>query len=139
MPIFSAIILKQGDEVCLLKRSKSSINGGVYAFAGGSVDGNETIIDATIRETEEELGILLTQDSLRLAHVLHVKTPNNQEYVNFFFIADAWNGTPTIMEPHKFDDLRFAPLKQLPEDTMKSHKHVVYMMEKGVMYSEYGW
>lgn len=139
MPIFSAIILRKGQSICLLKRSSASVSGGVYAFAGGSVDGAETITQSTIREAQEELGITLTQENLHLAHVLHVKTDKNEEYINFFFQATQWQGEPTVMEPHKCDGVAWFAIDQLPTTIMASHKHVIAMMQKKIAYSEFGW
>lgn len=138
MPIFSALILRRGQKVCLLNRANVKLHDGFYAIAGGGVDGSETVIQATIREAKEELGITLSQEDVKIVHVLHVRTENGDEYINFFIEATEWEGEPTIMEPHKCSDVSWFSITQLPHNLMPMHKHVFERIDKGIIYSEYG-
>ncbi len=139
MPVFTAVILKKGDEVCLLRRANAKLHDGFYAIAGGGVDGGESVIQATIREAQEELGVNLDLKNLSMVHVLHVRTEIGNEYINFFMEVSAWSGEPSIMEPEKCNDVSWFSLARLPEKIMPMHKHVFEMIAAGVLYSEYGW
>ena len=139
MPIFSGIILRRNNEVCLLQRGAVKLHAGFYAIAGGGIDGNETIKQGTVREAQEELGINLEEKDLSLVHVLHVKTEAGGEYINFFMEATIWQGKPSIMEPHKFDNIAWFMLDNLPKNIMPMHRHVFEMIGKSTVYSEYGW
>ncbi|HML19578.1 MAG TPA: NUDIX domain-containing protein [Candidatus Dependentiae bacterium] len=140
MPVFSAVILKQDNQICLHKRSLGAkLHGGFYAISGGGVDGQETINQATIREAREELGIELNPADITLAHVLHVRASNGDEYINFFMQASRWHGTPKIMEADKCSEVAWFDLDKLPENIMPMHKHVIDMIKKGIVYSQYGW
>jgi len=136
---FSAVILRKGQKILLMKRCKTALSGGFYAFPGGGIDGVETIPDATIREAQEELGIKLEKKNLKFVHVLHVKTDAGQEYVNFFFEATEWEGDPKVMEPHKCDEIAWFDLNNLPQSTMPTHKYVIEMVHKNSAFGEYGW
>ena len=139
MPIYCAIILRKGNQVLLMQRSESVILGGYQAFPGGGVDGSETITGATIRESYEELGIVVQEKDLKFIHVLHVRSKFDKEYIAFFFQADHWTGEPAVMEPEKCDVLAWFDIGNLPEDIVYSHKQAIDMMEQNKQFSEFGW
>lgn len=138
MTVFVGIIVRQGNQILLMKRSQSTTNGGTYAFAGGGVDGGETIAAAAIRESQEELGITIAEKDLKFVHVIHAKTANNIEFIVFFYEATRWAGNPSIMEPHKCDELIWVDDHQLPTPMLASHKQVLDMMQQNIMISDIG-
>jgi len=132
-PVFASVILRKGDKVLLMRRCKTGFDDGLYHCAGGGVDGCEPITQAIIREADEELGIRLKRDRLKIVHVLHFIGPCNEyEYINVFAQADAWEGEPKIVEPHKCDHLDWFAVDALPETIMPSVKHVIECVNKGV-------
>jgi len=139
MPVFVGLILRRGNKVCLLKRSNAKLHDGFYAVTGGGVDGNETVTQANVREAQEELGINLKPENLKVAHVLHTRTETGDEYINFFMEATKWEGEPRIMEPNKCSDVSWFALDNLPQNLMPMHKHVFNMINYDIVYSEYGW
>ena len=139
IPVFTAIILKDGDKTCLLKRSNTKYLNNKYVFAGGGVDGQESITQATIREAAEELGVKLQAENLKIAHVLHAKTPTEDEYINFFMETTKWEGEPRVTEPEKSSNVAWFSINQLPVDITPLHKHVIDMIDKKIMYSEVNW
>lgn len=139
MQVYCVIILRKDNQVLLIKRSKSVILGGLYAFPGGGVDGLESVTVATIRESYEELGIVLNEEDLKFMCVLHVQTELQKEYVAFFFQAMQWVGQPSIMEPEKCDDLAWFDLNDLPKNMVPSHQLAVAMMNKNEQFYEFGW
>jgi hypothetical protein len=50
-----------------------------------------------------------------------------------------WEGVPSIMEPEKCGDVAWFDAGRLPENLMPMHKHVLAMIKKGIVYSQYGW
>ncbi len=139
MPIYVAIILRKDNKILLMKRSESVINGGLYAFPGGGVEQLETITTAIIRETDEELGILLDATHLQFVHALHVKGQTNTQYITFFFQALTWQGKPSVMEPDKCDEVAWFDINILPEFMMSSHKQALSLVSKNISFSEFGW
>ncbi len=138
MAVFVGIIVRQGNQILLMKRSQATTNGGTYAFAGGGVDGSETIAAAAIRESQEELGITIMEKDLKFAHVMHVKTENNVEFIVFFYETTAWTGMPAIMEPDKCDELIWAHEHQLPTPMLPTHLQALTMMQQNITLSEFG-
>lgn len=139
MAVFVGIIVRQGDQILLMKRSQATTNGGTYACAGGGVDGGETIVAAAIRESQEELGITIAEQDLKFVHAIHAKTEKKNEFIVFFYETTRWTGNPSIMEPHKCDELVWVDEHQLPTPMLASHKQVLDMVKQNIMISDIGW
>jgi len=135
---FVSLILRKDDKVLLIRRFQTGSEDGMYGCAGGGLDPDETITQAAIREAAEELGISIKQEDLKVVHVVHRKTPRHQ-VIGFFFEVAMWQGEPENKEPHKCDDIQWFALRELPDNTQPTFKHVVGMLDKNVFYSEFGW
>src|SRR4051794_7791470 len=91
---------RKADQILLSRRSGTGWMDGMYSLISGHLDGGESIVEAMIREAREEATIILVQDALTPATVLHRKT-SELEYIDFFFWTEEWEGEPTIGEPDK--------------------------------------
>jgi len=138
---YIVVILRDGKKVLLIKRCNTNFSCGLYALPGGGVDGDETITAATIREAYEELGVKIDQKDLKFVHVYHAKpgVAGQSEYINFFFEAIKWEGEPVNMEPHKCEEMVWFDLDALPENIIPAHRHALEMIEKNIVFSEFGW
>ena len=136
-----ALLLIQEGQVLLMKRANTGFGDGLYGLPGGSLDGNEPIKSALIREAKEELDIIIEPDALELASCLHVaphfRTPN--EVFLFGFTAKNFTGTLQNKEPHKCDEIRFFPLIQLPDNILEGSKKLIENMQLQVNFSELHW
>jgi len=133
------IILRKENKILLIKRKNTGWNDGRHAYVGGDVDGGETVTQAAVREAQEELGIKLDKNNLKLIHVLHRKDKIYFESIDFVFEATEWQGQPTNMEPDKCDGFEWFEIDNLPESIVKCLKHVLDEVKKNKFYSEYGW
>lgn len=140
MIAFTALILRDGEKILLIRRHKTGSFDGLYACAGGGVDENEPATAAMIREAHEELGITLKKDNLKIAHIVH-RGPHDggSEFVGFFIEASEWEGEPQNMEPDKCDEIAWFHVDKLPENIIPTLKHVMEMLKQNIFYSEYGW
>lgn len=136
-----ALLLVQEGKVLLMKRANTGFGDGLYGLPGGSIDGNEPIKSALVREVQEELGISIEPDALELASVLHVaphfRTPN--EVFLFGFTTKKFTGSIQNKEPHKCDDIRFFPITQLPETILEGSKKLIENMQAHSNFSELHW
>ncbi len=132
------LILAKGDAVLLARRRHTGFHDGEYSVPAGHLDGNETLPQALIRETREEIGIDLERKNLRLAHIIHRKE-EGEERLNFFFAVAEWHGSPKIMEPDKCDDLSWFRARDLPRNTVPYVRQAIECILQGILYSEYGW
>ena len=130
------VLIRQG-QVLLLRRLNTGFEDGNYSLIAGHVDGNETARQAMVREAAEEAGIGVDLDHLRLVHVTHRN--EDQERLGLFFATDEWTGEPRNCEPHKCDDMRWFTLEQLPPNMVAYVRTVLGRVQRGELYSEFGW
>ena len=65
--IVTAAIIRKDDKILIAQRKKDSyLEPNKWEFPGGKVEENETNEDCLVREIQEELGIVITIDSLFL-------------------------------------------------------------------------
>lgn len=130
------VLVKDGN-ILLLRRFNAAYGNGKYSVVAGYIDGNETVTSALCREAKEEAGIVILPEDLSIAHVMHVL--DGRESISFFFRAEKWEGEIVNMEPNKCDDLSWFPLDDLPENTIPYVQEALRNIQKGILYSEFGW
>lgn len=100
-----ALIQNDRGEILLALRSQQAKNErGLWEIPGGAVEFGETLEQALKREIREEIGVEI--ELLKLLHVCdHILPTERQHWVSPTYICRITSGTPTIMEPHKCDQL----------------------------------
>lgn len=87
-----------------------------YEFPGGKLDPNESASDAMIRETKEEVDLNIPEGKIRNldeAGVVTISIDGSDWIGDFGYVLyDESMGEPKIMEPEKFDDLKWVTLKE---------------------------
>lgn len=134
----SHLILVKNNKILLSRRFNTGYEDGNYSVVAGHLDGNETFIQAMIREAKEEAGIDIKYKDLEVVHVMHRVDPD-EERIDFFIKASGWKGKPKIMEPHKCDDLSWFEFNKLPDNIIPYIKQAFNCIEKKIFYSEHGW
>jgi len=138
IPSVYLILMKRDGKILLSRRYNTGFHDGEYSLPSGHLNGNETLVQAMIRETKEEIGVKLSPEDLKLIHVMHRKEPN-EERVDFFFTAEKWIGVPRIVEPHRCDDLRWFDTDNLPNNVIPFIKQAINSFTNKIFYSEIGW
>lgn len=131
------LFLIHNDQILLSRRFNTGYRDGEYSVIAGHLDGNETATNAMSREAEEEACIKIDPSKLKMVHVMH--RLSTEERLDFFFAAENWEGTPTIMEKNKCDDLRWFPLNHLPENIVPYVRVAIDSFQNNQVYSEFGW
>lgn len=132
------LILIKDNKILLSRRYKTGWMDGMYSLVAGHIDGNEPVGNAMLREAYEEAGIKIKKKDLIPNKVLHRKS-NDCEYMDFFFTAKSWTGTPKIMEPNKCDDMSWFLIENLPSNTLPYIKNAIENIKDGVAFIESGW
>ena len=129
--------IKDG-QILLLRRFNTGWEDGKYSLVAGHVDGNEPVTQAMTREASEEAGINVASKDLKMVHAMHRNAPY-AEYLDFFFVADRWQGEPKIMETDKCDDLSWFDLDNLPDNVLEYVKQAIDSYRDNIPFSEYGF
>ncbi len=139
--VAAALLLIQNGKILLMRRANTGFGDGLYGLPGGSIEGNEPIKTALIRESNEELGITLLDEDVLFSSVLHIaphfRTPS--EVFLFGFRCEKFQGTVENKEPDKCDDLSFFLLDQLPENILEGSKQMIFNLLSGSHFSELHW
>lgn len=110
-----AMIFNDQSELLLLKRGEQAKNErGHWQIPGGAIDYGETMIEAVIRETKEEVGVDVVVER-QLVAIDHILEAEQQHWVTVTFLAHIKPGqTAKIFEPHKHAAIGWFPLDKLP-------------------------
>ena len=137
------VIILQDNKVLLQKRANTGYSDGLYALPGGCIDGKEPLTQACVREAKEELGIDVQLSDLQLVATCHAAGHTGHrphELLLFCFQVTKYTGTLQNAEPHKCEEIRFFPLDQLPENSIKSMPKVLACLKNGSpAYFELDW
>lgn len=101
-------------EVVLTLRTQDINHGGQLSFPGGGREGDETIFETALRESQEEIG--LHKQGVNIAGTLtplYVGHSDNMVTPVVAFLEEKQNFTPN---PNEVDEIISVPLKKLVED-----------------------
>ncbi|MFM9367922.1 methyltransferase domain-containing protein [Streptomyces sp. Da 82-17] len=111
------LIVRSGDEVLLARRKDTGYADGLLHAPSGHTEDGEDVRAAVIREAEEEVGLRLAPEDLRVALVMQHRGPGAAPRIGWFFEADhGAGGTPVNREPGKCSELGWYALDALPDD-----------------------
>lgn len=127
------IFLIKENNILLGRRFNTGWQDGNYGLPSGHLENDESLIDALIRETKEEIGVDIQPKDMEFKHVMHRRSI----YVDFFFATKQWSGEPQIMEKDKCDDIQWFPLGKLPENIVPSVKFAIENYQKNINFSEF--
>lgn len=104
-------------EYLLQQRQNTSFMNGYWDFAaGGHVEKGESLQECAVREAEEEAGVTIQPDDLKLVRVLQYDVGDSEyPYIDFMFLCDKFSGEPATNEPHEVSELKWFKPEDFPE------------------------
>jgi ADP-ribose pyrophosphatase YjhB (NUDIX family) len=78
----SLLLIVKNNEFLLFRRNMEGNHGGMFGLCGGTVEKNETPVDALIREVKEEIGM----DVYNINHLKRYNTHGRT--MNLYYIVD---------------------------------------------------
>ena len=136
-PVTVHLFLFRGNQILLLRRYQTGYMDGYYSVPAGHLDGEETVRMAGVREGREEVGVQIDPVDMVFAGVFH--RHEEDERVDFFVQVRNWSGEPDNAEPGKCDELRWADLAALPENTVPYVRRAIDNFRVGIPFEEFGW
>lgn len=136
-PVTVHLFLFRRDQILLLRRYQTGYKDGQYSVPAGHLDGEETVRMAGVREAREEIGVRIESADMVFAGVFH--RHEDDERVDFFVKVRNWDGEPVNAEPGKCDELRWADLDCLPENTVPYVRRAIENFRAGIPFEEFGW
>jgi 8-oxo-dGTP diphosphatase len=118
-----ALCVDDEGRVFLTQRGPQAKNErGMWEFPGGSVEFGETLVDALVREMQEEYGITIEAGDL-LDVFDHILPDEGQHWVSPTYICRIIAGEPSILEPAKCSQIGWFHLDQIPEPLTSITRH----------------
>lgn len=138
LPAYVGIILKKENQLLLVKRRNTDWAAECWNFPGGLLEANETLLQAAIRETQEEVGVTIEPQNFTLVHVLQVKKggTNTKDILGFYFVATKWSGTPVNNEPERHSAIGWFDVHALPDNATEHAKQALHGLQNDIRYSE---
>lgn len=107
--------------------------------ACGHVDENETLIQATIRETKEEICIDVLPEDVEFISLNHNNLGKKGIYYCFYMRIKNYTGEIKTGEPNKCAELKWFDIENLPENIVPIRKSALKDYKEGIVYNEIGW
>lgn len=129
-------LIDDSARLLMVRRAGTGYEDGNWSVPAGHLDGGESVTAAMVRETREEVGVVLDPGRLTVVHVMHrAPTPSNGERVDFFLAPHTWTGAPVNREPEKADMVSWWPLDGLPSNTVPYVRAALEAASRGDLYS----
>lgn len=128
------VALLHGTDVLLQQRRNTGYMDGHWSFsAAGHVERGESVYAAAVREVYEELGVRVEEADLEPICAVHRRQTDRDrgQRVDFFFVAAAWTGEPSVSEPERIGGIRWAPLSALPQPLVPVDAVALEMLRTG--------
>jgi 8-oxo-dGTP diphosphatase len=131
------LLLNDNGEVLFGKRQNTGFEDAAWHVPSGHLEAGESVVRALVREAKEEIGVVIAEEDVEFAHVMHNSSSGGR--VAFFFTVNTWSGVPENREPDKCSELRWFPLDALPEQLVDYCRVALAHIAVGRAFSVYGW
>ena len=120
-----SIIIRSG-KIAMIKSEKN----GFYKFPGGGIEGGESPVEAMIRETREEAGLLVKPETVReygLVHRIQRGSRDETECFiqdNYYYLCEAEDtAVPQTLTVNETEE-RFVPVFTDPETVIEANRRM---------------
>ena len=117
------------------KKASSALHGeGSWTMPGGKIDIGETLLQAALRETHEEIGATLTAPDLKLISMSD-EIMEDAHFVTAGFLCTSFTGEISVMEPDEITTWQWFDINALPTPLFFPCRKIVDHYLKGVVYT----
>lgn len=115
-PVSVHLFFRNRDSLLMIRRYGTGYCDGMYSVPAGHVDQSESVLEAAIREAQEEVGLIVLPENIRVVGTMYRRS--TEARIDFFLEVDQWSGEPRNSEPHKCSEVAWFPNASLPENTI---------------------
>ncbi|WP_054814093.1 NUDIX hydrolase [Nocardia arizonensis] len=131
------LLLRRGSEVLFGQRQNTGFEDGAWHLPSGHLEAGESVIDALIREADEEIGVTIEANDVQFSHIMHNSSSGGR--MAFFFTVRSWRGEPTNQEPDKCSGLEWFAADALPDHMIAYCRTAMDYIAVNQPFSAYGW
>jgi len=137
----AAYMLVHKDNLLLfVLRTHTGFMDGRYSLPAGRVEPAEAFRAAAIRETLEEVGLTVKPENTKYVYTQHRYQNDTTIWVDVFFEAEAWSGTPVNASPEEHGEIAWFPIDALPADKLMDYQLAgIQGFLRGQNYGEFNW
>ncbi|MBU3160627.1 NUDIX domain-containing protein [Clostridium frigoris] len=116
-------IINNNLQILIQKRSKNKkISPNIWATHGGCVATNETSVNGCIRESYEEIGIVLKIKDIELL----IRSTNDNLIMDSYIVMQEFNISSAVLQIEEVSDIKWVSLNEL-EDMVKNKYFFNYL------------
>lgn len=110
--VVGVVIINENDEILLQKRSRfKRVNPSRWGICGGKVDLGETPLEAGIRETLEEIGIILSKEELKF---LSMDT-NEKSHFTVYYVRKNIDINECKLQEEELEQVKYFKIEELED------------------------
>ena len=133
------LLVRDAHVLLTRRRDTNPMFDGLWHLPSGKLDAGESVLDAAVREAEEEVGVLVEPGDLRHVHTLHINGSGPEPRLGLFFEARRWSGEPVNREPEKCSGVRWFRLDDLPAGLIEYPAAGLAAYVAGHAFGVHGW
>jgi len=122
------LLFNDKNQILLIKRQNTGYEDGKFSVPAGHLEEDESLECAIIRETEEEIGIDIS-NNVKFIKMLH-RIPEKR--FDFFYKAESWEGELYNKEPNKCELVKWFDIYDLPKNIINYVKEIILENKKGI-------
>jgi 8-oxo-dGTP pyrophosphatase MutT (NUDIX family) len=134
------MLVEEDRKLLFVLRTNTGFMDGFYSLPAGRVEPAEAFRAAAIREANEEVGVVVAPEDARQVYIQQRYSDAETIWVDVFFKAEKWSGTPSNAEPEAHGEIAWFDIGNLPEDKIMDYQLAgIQAMARGETYGELNW
>jgi 8-oxo-dGTP diphosphatase len=134
------MLVEENRKLLFVLRTNTGFMDGFYSLPAGRVEPAEAFRAAAIRETNEEVGVIVAPEDARQVYVQQRYSGPETIWVDMFFKAEKWSGTPANTAPQEHGEIAWFDIDNLPEDKIMDYQLAgLKAIARGETYGEFNW
>lgn len=110
--VVGVVIVNDNNEILLQKRSRfKKVNPNKWGICGGKVNLGESTLDAGVRETLEEIGILLNKDELKIIRM----ATNGRAHFTVYYIRKNVDINECKLREEELEEIKYFKIEELQD------------------------